>query len=70
MESTAPYAVTVLRLSARSILAARKRVTLWLERLRASEENDFWPGYVQAAVEMDPPAWMQDEDDAEEESAA
>ncbi len=68
VEATAPFAVTVLKLSNQMVEQGRKCVALWLERLRACEESDFWPTYVQSIVDFDLPAWVPqaDDDDGEE----
>lgn len=53
VETTLPYAVTVLELTERCLLEGAKQNRLWLERLAACEEADHWPGYVQSAIELD-----------------
>lgn len=53
VETAAPYAVTVHRLSPRLLEEGRKLVRSWMERLQACEEADEWPSYVQSIVEWD-----------------
>lgn len=53
VETTAPYAVTVHRLSPRLLEEGRKLVRSWLERLQACEEADEWPGYTQSVCDWD-----------------
>ena len=67
VESSAPYAVTVLNLGEAVRLQGRKSLTIWLERLRTCLENDFWPAYAQSEVEFELPAWMGDDEGGEDE---
>jgi hypothetical protein len=53
VETAAPYAVTVHRLSPRLLDEGRKLVRSWMERLQACEEANEWPSYVQSIVEWD-----------------
>jgi hypothetical protein len=53
VETAAPYAVTVHRLSPRLLDEGRKLVRLWMEKLRACEEADEWPGYTQSICDWD-----------------
>jgi hypothetical protein len=53
VETSAPYAVTVHRLSPRLLDEGRKLVRSWMERLRACEEADEWPGYTQSICDWD-----------------
>lgn len=53
VESKAPFAVTVLRVTPRALLEGQKMTRLWLERLAACEAADEWPGYVQSVVDLD-----------------
>lgn len=63
VEACAPYAVTVLRLTAASEEYGRRCLAQWLEQLRRCEENDFWPAYTQAIVDLDLPPWMTEIDE-------
>ena len=59
VETSAPYPVTVLRLTERAIAQGERLYRVWMERLLACEAVNEWPGYVQSAVDLDVP------DDAE-----
>ncbi len=66
VEIAAPWAVTCFELTEGTILAARKSVGLWLEKLRACELNNSWPTYTQTAIPLDLPVWMTDETEADD----
>lgn len=53
VETAPPYAVTVLRVTPRTLHEGRKLSRLWLERLLACEAANEWPGYVQSVVDLD-----------------
>lgn len=53
VESSAPYAVTTLRITPRALDEGRKLTRLWVERLIACELADEWPGYAQSALDLD-----------------
>lgn len=53
VESSAPYPVTVLRLSARALDQGARLVRSWAERVLAHEAADHWPGYVEGVIELD-----------------
>lgn len=53
VETSAPYAVTVHRLAPRLLEEGRKLVRSWMERLRACEEANEWPGYTQSICDWD-----------------
>lgn len=53
VESAPPYAVTVLRLTPRTILEGRKLCRTWMERLLGCEAVGEWPGYCQSEVSWD-----------------
>ena len=55
VESSAPYVVTVLRLTDRALEQGRRQIRLWFERLLACEQCDTWPGYVESIVDLDVP---------------
>ncbi len=55
VESAAPYAVTVFRLTARAIEQGRATYRGWLERLLTCEAADEWPAYAQSVTELDVP---------------
>jgi PDDEXK-like domain of unknown function (DUF3799) len=60
VESSAPYVVTVMRLTARALDQGQRSFRLWLERLLGCEAANEWPGYAEGIVPLDVP-----EDDAE-----
>lgn len=55
VESSEPYAVTVLRLTERTLDQGRRLSRLWWERLRVCEASNEWPAYTQSIVEFDLP---------------
>ena len=63
VESKVPYPVTVLRMTDPVLAHGRKSIALWIERLRSCLESDFWPGYTQAVLDFELPAWMDDGSD-------
>lgn len=70
VESAPPYAVTVLRLTPRTLLEGRKLCRSWMEQLLNCEASGQWPGYAQSEI-----AWDLDGDveliiDGEEVEAA
>lgn len=78
VERKAPYEVVELDLTEDMIAFADKSVSLWFEELRRNllsipEPTSIydWPGYAQAPLEWDVPAWATDnEDDLDDEEAA
>jgi hypothetical protein len=74
VETRAPFEVVDLELTEGMLDFADRTVTLWLEKLRVyldacPEPRTFadWPGYAQAPVPFDVPAWMQSDEDGDEE---
>ena len=53
VETAAPYPVTVLRLTERTIDMGERLCRTWLERLIACESANQWPGYAQSIVDFD-----------------
>lgn len=77
VETSAPHAVTVLRLTPERLELGRRKIHAWMERLLACESSGHWPGYAQSVVEWDAPAEPllfgdedEDEDDNEESEEA
>ena len=62
VEASPPHPVTVLKLSPEALDLGRKSLSLWTSALRACEEADAWPGYVQSVVDLAPPEWMSEDE--------
>lgn len=76
-EMTPPYAVVPLEMTERLIELGEKTVSLWLERFRVLRESipepkteQDWPAYVQSPMPWEPPAWLSDDDEEDEDAAA
>ncbi len=71
VETRAPYAVTVLRLTERTLEEGRRMYRSWFEQMLVCEQSEFWPAYTQHVEQFDVPDWMapDDDGDAEEEAA-
>jgi hypothetical protein len=63
VESSAPYVVTVFRLTPKALKLGQKCCRMWMERLLQCEQADFWPGYSQTVVPLDGPddEWLESE---------
>lgn len=71
VESIKPHAVTVLRLTQRTIDRGEALCRGWMERFLVCEAANQWPGYAEDVVEMDVPDDDLDlvfDDDAEEQA--
>lgn len=55
VESTAPYPVTVFKLTPAAMLDGHKRIRFWFEQLRNCLSSDIWPAYSQSVVDLDVP---------------
>ena len=66
-EDSAPYVVTVFRLTDRALEAGAKQWRGWFEQYRVHKDANVWPGYSQGVVEfdVDPPYEMTFADDGE-----
>ena len=53
VEPVAPYAVTVFRMTAPTLLQGRKMNRIWMERLLQCEAANEWPEYAQDVVDID-----------------
>ena len=53
VESKAPYCVTTMRLTAKTVALGIQACIAWFERLRVCEESDSWPGYAMSVVDLD-----------------
>lgn len=70
VETKAPHEVVCLELSEDLLDLGDKTVTLLLEKLRLFKECDQWPGRAQTPVVWTVPAWMQPDEDEEEDDDA
>lgn len=66
VETSAPYGVTVHRLSPRLLEEGHRQWRAWWEQLRVCIAADQWPGYAESVCELDVPAWIVSEDDGED----
>lgn len=66
VEQKRPHVVTCFQVPEALLEMGRKMRRLWLERLRVCEAEDFWPGYAQGVVMLEPPPWFAAEQGAEE----
>lgn len=55
VESSAPYQVTVMKLTERALEAGRRLWRTWFETLLACEAADHWPSYCESIVDLDVP---------------
>lgn len=55
VESRAPYAVTVLRLTERALDYGDRLWRIWWEQLRVCEESGVWPAYSESITDFDVP---------------
>lgn len=53
VETSPPYAVTVLHVTPRTLEQGRKLNRLWMERLLACEQANEWPSYAQDVLDLD-----------------
>lgn len=59
VESKPPYPVVVFKLTEGALMEGEKMLCLWMERLKACEEAQEWPGYVQSVVPLDIPGEVE-----------
>jgi hypothetical protein len=52
---TEPFAVTIMRFTARALERGRAQFHTWFERLQQCEAAGFWPAYAQDVIELDIP---------------
>jgi len=55
VESSAPYPVTVFRVTPAALLEGHKLIRLWFEQLKVCQSCNVWPAYSQAVVDLDVP---------------
>jgi exodeoxyribonuclease VIII len=80
VESKAPYAVQIFKLTPRLLDRGRRELALWIETLKACANADHWPAYSVAELDLDAPPDApveldfededEDEDDETDEAAA
>jgi hypothetical protein len=68
VESKPPHDVVVYKLSEAILALGERSVCGWLSQLRACQGANHWPGYSDAVVEVAPPEWALDDEEAEEET--
>jgi len=55
VESSAPYPVTVFRVTPAAMLEGHKLIRLWFEQLKVCASAGVWPPYSQSVVDLDVP---------------
>lgn len=65
VETSAPHAVACYRLSDRLLDEGDRAWRAWWEALSVCRAADAWPGYAEAAIDLDVPEWMADASDEE-----
>lgn len=53
VETSSPFAVTVLRLTPRALLEGEKLCRIWFEQLLGCERSNEWPAYSQSILDLD-----------------
>lgn len=66
VETSAPFGVTVHRLSGRALEEGHRQWRAWWEQLRICITADQWPGYAEAVCELDVPAWIVNEEEEDD----
>jgi hypothetical protein len=61
VEPSPPHDVVVMQITAPDLLAGERSIAIWSEKLRACESSGFYPGHAQSVVEMQRPAYAEDE---------
>lgn len=67
---SAPFNVVVLSMPPSVIEMAERSLVHWFELLRSCESADHWPGYAEDEIELELPAWLEDEKEDEDEPEA
>ena len=55
VETSAPYPVTVFKLTPRALEQGLKSIRLWMEQLKGCLASNQWPAYAQSYVDLDVP---------------
>lgn len=66
VETSAPHGVTVHRLSPRALEEGTRAWRAWWEQLRICSTADQWPGYAESICTLDVPAWLEEDDGADD----
>ena len=66
VETSAPHGVTVHRLSPRALEEGTRAWRAWWEQLRICITADQWPGYAESICTLDVPAWLEEDDGADD----
>lgn len=64
VESTAPYPVTVIRVTDKMMAKGERQCRMWFEQLLVCERSGHFPGYVEADVDWDDEELEWDEEAA------
>lgn len=59
VENSAPYPVTVWRLTDAAIVEARRIYRAWFDQLLHCELENIWPGYAGDVLDLDVPGYLQ-----------
>ncbi len=59
VENSAPYPVTVWRLTDAAIVEARRIYRGWFDQLLHCEVENLWPGYAGDVLDLDVPGYLQ-----------
>lgn len=65
VETSAPFGVTVHRMSPRALEEGTRAWRAWWEQLRICITADQWPGYSESICTLDVPAWLEEDDGAD-----
>ncbi len=58
IESGRPYGTKMFRLSADAVVAATAQWNLWMNEISACRQDNVWPGYSDAIVDVDRPKYL------------
>jgi exodeoxyribonuclease VIII len=65
VEKQPPWNVVVYRVNEKLMRLGRQKYSQWMDRLAFCRETSRWPGYAETEVELEPPAWVEPDDDIE-----
>jgi len=55
VESSAPYPVTIFRVTPKAIEDGDKKIRVWIEQLKGCLASNAWPAYAQSPVDLNVP---------------